>query len=255
MTTPNDPGVVAADAVSAAFDPGRYERIDSRGASPGVGALIPAYLRDVYEWAYLNPANARILDTSLVVSAILLGNNRRLQRALLAEISPGQRVLQAAHVYGDLIPRMAAHIGPQGWLDVIDVVRLQAAHCRRKLEGFANARVRIADAGGYAGGLYDVVSCFFLLHELPDDRKRAVVDNLLAQVGPGGRAVFVDYHRPAAWHPLRGAFRYMFKLLEPFAESVWHHDVSDYASVSRGFSWEKRTFFGGLYQCTVADRR
>ena len=72
-----------------------------------------------------------------MVNAILLGNNRRLQRAFLSEIIPGQRVLQVAHVYGRLILEIAELVGPTGYLDVIDVVPLQAALCRRKLRGFA----------------------------------------------------------------------------------------------------------------------
>jgi hypothetical protein len=62
-------------------------------------AAIPAYLREVYGWAYLNRANARLLDRDAVVSAILLGNNRRLRRALIREIAAGQRVLHVAHVW------------------------------------------------------------------------------------------------------------------------------------------------------------
>ena len=217
-------------------------------------AAIPAYLREVYGWAYLNPASARLLDRDAVVNAILLGNNRRLRRSLLCEIEPGQRVLQVAHVYGRLIPEIAQRVGRDGMLDAIDVVPLQAALCRRKLRGFPQASVRVADAADPGKGLYDTVACFFLLHELPDDRKRAVVDALLARAAPGGRVVFVDYHEPAGWHPLRGPMRAMMRRLEPFAESLWHHEIADFASAPGAYHWQKRTLFGGLYQKTVALR-
>jgi SAM-dependent methyltransferase len=176
-------------------DAGRLavERPIGRAAGPGPcqparhgkAAAIPAYLREVYGWAYLNRTNARLLDRDAVVSAILLGNNRRLRRA-------------------------------GGQLDVIDLVPLQAALCRRKLRGFPQARVRIADAAQPGDGVYDVITCFFLLHEIPDERKRAVVDALLARVVPGGKVVFVDYHTPARWHPLRGLMRLVMGRLEPF---------------------------------------
>jgi hypothetical protein len=182
-------------------------------------AAIPAYLREVYGWAYLNRANARLLDRDAVVSAILLGNNRG------------------------------------GQLDVIDLVPLQAALCRRKLRGFPQARVRIADAAQPGDGVYDVITCFFLLHEIPDERKRAVVDALLARVVPGGKVVFVDYHTPARWHPLRGLMRLVMGRLEPFAESLWHHEIAEFASVPGDYRWQKQTLFGGLYQKTVAYRR
>ena len=213
---------------------------------------IPDYLTTHYDWAYLTRKNARLLDNDLVVTAILLGNHRRLRRAALSEVAPGQSVLQAAHVYGSLIPELARRIGPKGQLEVIDLVPLQVALCRLKLRGFANTRVRVADAALATGETYDVVNCFFLLHELPDEQKCAVVDALLAQVAPGGRAVFIDYHAPALWQPLRGFYRRLFDRLEPFAESMWHHDVREFAGNAEAFRWKKTTLFGGVYQKTVA---
>jgi hypothetical protein len=103
--------------------------------------------------------------------------------------------------------------------------------------------------------VYDVITCFFLLHEIPDERKRAVVDALLARVVPGGKVVFVDYHTPARWHPLRGLMRLVMGRLEPFAESLWHHEIAEFASVPGDYRWQKQTLFGGLYQKTVAYRR
>ena len=220
---------------------------------------IPAYLDTVYRWAYVNPTTARLLDRNIVVAAILLGNDRRLRRACLGEIAPGSRVLQAGHVYGRFVPDLARRVGPGGRLDVIDVVPLQAALCRNKLDGHANARVHVADAadprGPLGAELYDAVSAFFLLHEIPDDGKRAVVDALLTRLAPGGKAIFIDYHAPARWHPLRGPFRRLFRRLEPYAESLWNHRIDAFAAEANAFAWRTRTLFGGVYQLTVARRR
>jgi SAM-dependent methyltransferase len=221
-----------------------------RGRNPP----IPSYLSAPYGWAYLNRKNAKLLDHDVVVTAILLGNHRRLRRAVLSEVLPGQSVLQAAHVYGCLIPELARRIGPSGRLDVVDLVPLQAALCRRKLRGFPNARVRVADAAEPGEAVYDVVSSFFLLHEIPDERKRAVLDALLGRVAPGGKAVFVDYHEPAPGHPLRGLYRRLFRRLEPFAESLWHHELREFSRDAESFRWEKKTMFGGVYQRVVAHR-
>jgi len=215
---------------------------------------IPDYLQAVYTWAYIDPTNVRLLDRPSVVTVILFGNYRRLRRACLSEIEPGQRVFQAAHVYGNLIPDLARKIGSTGQLDVVDVVPVQVARCRSKLRGLAHASVRLADASEPGAGGYDVVSSFFLLHEIPDDVKRSVVDALLARTGPGGKVVFVDYHQPSRWHPLRELMRRVNGWLEPFAESLWHHDIRTFARDADGFRWEKQTFFGGLYQKVVAYR-
>jgi len=222
-------------------------------AVPGRHA-VPAYLREVYAWAYLDPRNARLLDREAVVTALLWGNSGRLRRAVLAEIAAGDRVMQAAHVYGRLIPQIAGAVGPAGRFDVIDVAPLQAALCRRKLRAYPNARVRIADARSPGDETYDVVVCFFLLHELPDAYKCAVVDALLARLSAGGKAVFVDYHAPAPWHPLRGVMRQVFARLEPFAQALWHHDIAAFARHADRHTWRTETFFGGLYQKTVARR-
>lgn len=216
---------------------------------------IPDYLSGPYNWAYLNRRNACLLDRDSVVAVILLGNHRRLRHAALVEVARGQSVLQAAHVYGCLIPELARRIGPTGHLDVIDMVPLQVALCKRKLRGMPQARVRVADACDPGSKTYDVVNCFFLLHEIPDLQKYAVVDALLAQVAPGGKAVFIDYHAPCAGHPLRPFYRRIFALFEPYAESIWHHEVRDFSRHADAFRWEKTTMFGGVFQKTVAYRR
>jgi len=213
---------------------------------------IPRYLSETYAWAYLSRKNACLLDRDAVVSAILLGNHRRLRNAVLSEIARGQRVLQAAHVYGRLIVDLARRVGPSGHLDVIDIVPLQVALCRLKLRGYPQARAWIADARDLGGETYDVVNCFFLLHEVPDHDKRAVVDALLARVAPGGKAIFTDYHEPGARNPLRRLYRGLFDRLEPFARTMWDRDVQEFSSQADKFRWEKVTMFGGVFQTTIA---
>jgi len=227
-------------------------------ASPIVSAaaapIVPAYLRDVYHWAYLNPSNAACLDHEQIVSVILWGNHRRLKRAAYAEFHSGQRALQAAHVYGDFIPGLARILGPRGRLEVIDIAPLQVARCRDKLRKYPWARVRRADARDPGGGPYDGICCYFLLHELPGAWKRAVVDALLASVAPAGKVVFVDYHGPRPWHPLKPVMSAVFDRFEPFAKELWRYDICRLASRPSAFSWSKSTFFGGMYQKVVARR-
>lgn len=249
MTSPDAKYLTIDRTIGQVAEPSRHRPSEPRGAT-----AIPAYLREVYSWAYLNPTNAYLLDRDAVVNTILMGNSGRLQRKLLCEIVPGQRVLQVAHVYGLLIPKIAELVGRTGQLDVIDIVPLQAALCHRKLRAFPQANVRIADAAQPGDGMYDVVSCFFLLHEIPDERKHAVVDGALARIVPGGKVVFVDYHQPARWHPLRSVMRGLMKWLEPYADSLWRHDIADFASSPGDYRWQKQTMFGGLYQKTVAYR-
>jgi SAM-dependent methyltransferase len=215
---------------------------------------VPDYLVRTYTWAYLLPISLKVFDNPVVLTFILWGNLSRLVRLACQEFTTGQRVLQAANVYGHLSCALAEVLGPSGRLEVIDIAPLQVDHCRRKLAAFPQAQVRHADAAAPGGGTYDGVCCFFLLHEVPDDYKRSVVDGLLNKVPMGGKAVFVDYHRPQPWHPLRGVMHMVFRWLEPFAFGLIDREIWSFASARDDFSWRKETLFGGLYQKVVAVR-
>jgi len=216
---------------------------------------IPSYLQEVYYWAYLDPRNVRMLDRELVVSVILWGQHRLLQRAAFSEIEPGQRVLQPASVYGDFSPNLAKQVGANGHLDVIDIAPIQIASCRRKLRDYPQATTRRADARSPGEDPYDVICCYFLMHELPDQVKHEVVDGLLENIKPGGKVVFVDYHKPHWAHPLKLITSIVFDTLEPFAKGLWRKEIADYAAKRDDFNWRQETYFGGLFQKVVAERR
>lgn len=217
--------------------------------------LMPDYLSRTYTWAYLNQRTLPWLDRGVVVSAILWGNAGRLMRAAVAEFAPGQKVLQAACVYGRFSMMLAERVGPHGELEVVDVAPLQIANVRRKLARHTQAVARQADLCKPLGRDHDGVCCFFLLHEVPDHQRRQIVDNLLAAVKPGGKAVFVDYHRYARWHPLGPIMKVVFRILEPFAQSLLDTPIESMSARSVDFDWSRRTLFGGLYQHVVATRR
>ena len=53
---------------------------------------VPDYMVDVYDWAYVNPTKARLLDRNIVVKTLLFGNDQRMMRAYLNEVEPGMSV-------------------------------------------------------------------------------------------------------------------------------------------------------------------
>jgi len=216
---------------------------------------VPDYLEQTYTWAYLRPSSVWMLDRPQVVNAILWGNYKRLLRAVLAEMRPGQQVYQPACVYGDFSGKVADFLGPDGHLDVGDVAPVQVENCRRKLADCNNVQVHLWDAADAGPGGYDTVCCFFLLHEIPEDYKRRVVDHLLEAIEPDGKLVFVDYHGPRRGHPLKWLMRFINNALEPFAQALWDNEISSYASRKENFIWTKQTYFGGPYQKVVVERR
>jgi ubiquinone/menaquinone biosynthesis C-methylase UbiE len=217
--------------------------------------LVPSYLRDVYGWAYLTPWLAPWLDRQVVVQTILWGNAQRLISDVLQELKPGDRVFQPAAVYGDFSRQVAVTIGTKGHLEVRDIAPLQVELTRRKLAGLTQVHVARGDAAEPDDDKADVVTCFFLLHEVPDDLKLRITREMLRLVAPGGRAVFVDYHRPSSLHPLKPLMHKIFDWLEPFAKSLWFNEIKDLAGATGNkFHWRKHTRFGGMYQIVVAER-
>lgn len=230
------------------------ERVARTQAAPA----LPAYMTEVYDWAYVNPAWVRWLDHNIVVKTLLFCNDRRMMRRYLARIRPGMRVWQVAHVYGDLVRHAAERTGPSGSFHVSDVTPIQVAHARTKLAALPWAKVFHQDAALYAGAAaqpYDLICNFMLLHEVPDSWKRRIVDNMLAQLPAHGEVLFVDYHRPAWWQPVRYILKVVNHLLEPFAQALWDHEIAEFASEPERYVWHKETLFGGVYQVVSVKRR
>lgn len=219
------------------------------------GPSIPSYLEKTYHWAYLDPRNVKYLDHEWVVKTILWRQHRRLEQAAFAEIEPGQHVLQAACVYGDFSKLLAEHIGPEGKLDIVDVAEVQVTNCRRKLAGFRHTTVRHENVLHLRNETVDAVCCYFLMHELPNDYKRGVVTVLLNSVRPGGKVIFVDYHRPHWAHPLKLITSLVFDTLEPYAKDLWRKEIAAFAGYDSRFTWRQESYFGGLFQKVVATRK
>lgn len=229
--------------------------VESALTPTGTGAPgIPDYLQKTYRWAYLNPRSVKLLDHELVVKTILWRQHRHLENAAFIEIEAGQHVLQPACVYGDFSKMLAEHIGPEGRLEVFDVAEVQVRNCRQKLADYKHASVRQEEVTRLRDEAVDIVCCYFLLHELPDDYKKGAIAALLDCVQPGGKAVFVDYHKPHWAHPLKIVTSLVFDTLEPYAKGLWRKGIAEFAENDPRFAWRKETYFGGLYQKVVATR-
>jgi ubiquinone/menaquinone biosynthesis C-methylase UbiE len=228
---------------------------DQIGVVRGQREPVPAYLKDVYHWAYLSSLGRAIFDHPLMVHAILWGNMRRLTRAVLDELRPGDRVLQPACVYGNFSFHLSRYLGERGRLTVSDVAAVQVDNAARKLADRANVEFCTTDAVEPPSGPFDRVVCFFLLHEVPDDYKHRIAEALLGVLDQGGELVFVDYHRPGAWHPLRPVMSLVFDRLEPFAKTLWQREIESFLPELRRLNYRKETYFGGLYQKVVVSLR
>ncbi|WP_412480381.1 rhodoquinone biosynthesis methyltransferase RquA [Azonexus sp. IMCC34839] len=217
---------------------------------------IPDYLQRVYWWAYLHPNAVRLFEREWLVNLILWGNFARLRDAALAELGEkiDNNVLQIACVYGDFTQRIVSRLSGEGSLEVVDVAPIQLENLRRKIPAHPAVRLRLQDASAlqYPDGHFDSTLLFFLLHEQPEEVRRATLAEAMRVTRPGGKIVIVDYHRPARLHPLNLPMQMVLRTLEPFAMDLWRSDIA--AFLPSGVSPEavsKTHYFGRLYQKVV----
>ncbi|HRC71541.1 MAG TPA: rhodoquinone biosynthesis methyltransferase RquA [Candidatus Competibacter sp.] len=217
---------------------------------------LPAYLQETYWWAYVHPAAVRFFERQWLVNLILWGNFNRLRDLALDELGPAVRgdVLQVACVYGNFTERLIQRLDPTARLSVVDVAQVQLENLKGKLPDPSRVSIHHQDSTDlrFADASQDCVLLFFLLHEQPEDVRVKTIAQALRVVKPGGKVVFVDYHRPNAFNPFRYVMIPILTTLEPFAMDLWRREITDWLPEQyRAAKVEKQTYFGGLYQKVV----
>ena len=229
-------------------------------AAPGLApVVIPEYLQKTYWWAYLHPNAVRIFERQWLVNLILWGNFARLRDAALQEMGSviHGKVLQVACVYGDFTEHLLRRLAPEGQLDVVDVAPIQIKNLQTKLSRPSQVRMLLQDSTElhFEDASHDAVVVFFLLHEQPAQARRKTIAEALRVTKPGGKLIFVDYHKPVASSPWRYLMVPILSTLEPFAMDMWRGEIADWLPAGVPFTKvEKQTYFGGLYQKVVITR-
>jgi len=226
---------------------------------PQTPVVVPDYLEKTYWWAYTHPNAVRVFERQWLVNLILWGNFSRLRDLALndmGEVISGQ-VLQVACVYGNLTEYIVRRLGPQAHLSVIDVAPVQIKNLHQKLGDKRQVSILQQDASnlGFVDASQDSTLVFFLLHEMPVDVRRQTITEALRVTKPGGKVIFVDYHKPLASNPFRYIMVPILTTLEPFAMDLWNHEITEWLPPPDTYSdIEKQTYFGGLYQKVVITR-
>jgi ubiquinone/menaquinone biosynthesis C-methylase UbiE len=224
------------------------------GTSRQPGLPVPAYLKRIYWWAYVHPRAVYVFERQWLVNLILFGNFGRLRDMAIRLLEPrlAGRTLQIACVYGNLTNRLAALVPGEGQLDVLDVLPVQIDNLQKKLPAGHRVGLIHGDSSRLdmiASASYDQALLFFLLHEQPEDVRRATLAEALRVLRPGGRLLIIDYHRPREKHPLRWVMKQILCRFEPFAMDLWQRPVSDwFPAGGKAHVHSHRLLFGGLYQ-------
>lgn len=220
---------------------------------------LPAYIELIYDDIYKNMDTCLNQDSSLLCSVKTFFQYRGLVDALTRELKKNQKVLQLGAVFGNQIDEVAMALSANGQYDIVDINPLQVSRITDKYwKVYPCIKVHCQNAAELKlKDKYDAVICFMLLSEVPSATKTKIINNALKMVKPGGKVIFIDWHRPLFTHPLRYLVRMHNRLYHPFVEKLWDRDIDTYAlsELRSQFIWRKNTYFGRMFQKTVAVRK
>jgi ubiquinone/menaquinone biosynthesis C-methylase UbiE len=136
-----------------------------------------------------------------LVRFVALGGERKFrERTLdLAELQPGETVLDVGCGTGTLLIEAAKRVGPSGAVHGIEPSSAMVAHARRKAEAEGvtiDAQEGSADRLPYGDASFDVVFCTMVLHHLPGPMHATAIAEMCRVLCPNGRLVLVDLQRP-----------------------------------------------------------
>lgn len=220
---------------------------------------LPPYLDFIYGHIYNDPKRCEKEDTIPACNLRTLFQYRTLINSLNRELKMNSNILQLGISFGNQIEETAMTIGAFSQYDILDICNNEIERASAKYSKayggikFHNQDARVINASHS----YDAVICFMLLSQVPSLTKRKIINNALGLVKKGGKVIFIDWHNPLFYHPLRYVVRMYNRLNHPFVERLWDRDISSYAetNIRSQFSWRKTTYFGRMFQKCVATRK
>lgn len=220
---------------------------------------VPAYLKETYWWAYLSPKAVAFFERQWLVNLILFGNYKKLRNALIEQVNvfKGSRSLQIACAYGDFSSSLLNKIGVDSHLTIIDVAQIQLDNLQKKLgANYQNVELHKQDSSSldFDDNSFDNVLLFFLLHEQPKAVREKTVNEAVRVCKPGGKIIYIDYHKPTKNSLLTLFMTFILKTLEPFALDLWNESIESLHNKNNSTLCSKQTYFFSLYQRVVFEK-
>ncbi len=213
----------------------------------------PLYIKNIYSWLYLNLPIYNFFDNSILLNILTMGHHYLLTEELKKEITPHSNILQIGITLGSQIEKTHQSLGALGTYTIVDILpHILETHQAKHLE--QHIKYIEADASKTIKGEYDTIICHLLLHELPQRTRKKLLKNIINSLKIGGKAIFIDYHTPSSYNPLKYIIRAVNRLYQPFAETLWKASIKDLTPDAENCKWSKQTYFGGIYQKVVATK-
>ena len=190
-------------------------------------------------------------DYDLMNDVMSLGIHRLWKRLAIgmANIRPGQQVLDLAGGTGDLVLMIAPRVGPQGRVVLSDINNAMIRTGRARLldRGIAgNVEYVQADAERlpFPDNSFDCITMAFGLRNVT--HKQAALDAMYRVLKPGGRLLILEFSRPAAL--LKPAYDfYSFSILPRLGQLI-ARDAASYRYLAESIRMhpDQKTLLGML---------
>jgi demethylmenaquinone methyltransferase/2-methoxy-6-polyprenyl-1,4-benzoquinol methylase len=197
-------------------------------------------------------------DYDLMNDVMSLGIHRLWKRLAIgmANIRPGQQVLDLAGGTGDLVLMIAPRVGPQGRVVLSDINNAMIRTGRARLldRGIAgNVEYVQADAERlpFPDNSFDCITMAFGLRNVT--HKQAALDAMYRVLKPGGRLLILEFSRPAAL--LKPAYDfYSFSILPRLGQLI-ARDAASYRYLAESIRMhpDQKTLVGMLESAGFED--
>ncbi|MFE3444083.1 class I SAM-dependent methyltransferase [Nocardia sp. NPDC059180] len=196
-------------------------------------------------------------DTGIVIADLrrynaftavfFLGRHARLIRELatISGAQPGGNALDIGCGPGKLVRALGAVVGPNGSATGVDPSRTAIEHNRahdpnhRYIQSAAQ-QLDLPDAE------FDVATCTFVMHHIPEQRRATAIDEMFRVLRPGGRLLLADAHPSPRF---RAVFARILRLTgrgtaaDPFADV----DIRRYTDTLRVAGFDEPQFLVSRY--------